>query len=91
MGNNDVLIHATAQHVDDECLQDVRITLNGSSADLLHIVSIIVEDIAEHSGKPAALLYGMLALSESAEMEGTMVDFGPIRKALERMRGDGPC
>lgn len=88
MGNNDVLIHATAKHVDDECLADVRLTLNGSSGDLLHIVSIIVEDIAKHNGKSAAWIYGMLALSESAEMEGTMVDFGAIRKALERMRGE---
>lgn len=88
MGNNDVLMHATAQHVDDERLEDVRITLNGSSADLLHIVSIIVDDIAKHNGKSAAWIYGMLALSESAEMEGTMVDFGPIRKALDRTRGE---
>lgn len=88
MENNDVLIHATEKHIDDKCLADVRLTLKGSSGDLLHIVSIIVEDIAKHNGKSAAWIYGMLALSESAEMDGTMVDFGAIRKALERMRGE---
>lgn len=89
MGNNDVLMHATAQHVDDERLEDVRITLNGSSTDLLHIVSIIVEDIARSTGRPSIELYLMLALSgyEIPEEE-IIMDIKSIRNSVEQMRGD---
>lgn len=89
MDRKDVMLSATAKHIDDETLEDIRISMNGASNDILHLISIIVEEIARSNDHPSIELYLMLALSAyEIPEEEIIMDIESIRKAVEQMRGD---